>query len=144
MQSGAGSSLGPYNHTVLYVRVQTREKNFFLSLDQTRFDLFIRRICTVDHFLIESWQNILDSLEDQRASVNVVSLDFEKAFNRMDHGACVEALLQHGAPDNLVIVIRSFLTGRTMSVKIGKTMSAPRKVNGGSPQGSIWELSSST
>ena len=55
----------------------------------------------------------------------------------MDHGECIEALIQHGAPDSLVSVIRSFLTGRTMSVKIGKTFSAPREVNGGSPQGSI-------
>ena len=93
--------------------------------------------CGVDQFLIDSWQNILDTLEDTRASVNIVSLDFEKAFNRVDHAECLRALSDHGASDRMVGVIRSFLTGRKMSVKIGSTLSVPRDVNGGSPQGSI-------
>ena len=35
----------------------------------------------VDYFLIESWHKILSDLEDRRAGANIVSIDFEKAFN---------------------------------------------------------------
>ena len=34
-----------------------------------------------DHFLIGTWQAILEPLEDQRAAVSLLSIDFEKAFN---------------------------------------------------------------
>ena len=38
---------------------------------------------STDHFLIGTWQNILETLEDQRAAASLLSIDFEKAFNRI-------------------------------------------------------------
>ena len=61
--------------------------------------------CGVDLFLID----ILDSLEDDRACANVISVDFEKAFNRMNHEACLQALANHGASDGTIRAVRSFL-----------------------------------
>ena len=49
-----------------------------------------------NHFLIGTWQSILETLEDRRAAATVLSIDFEKAFNRMSHTACVEALQKMG------------------------------------------------
>ena len=46
---------------------------------------------SVDHFLIETWQRILQILEDDRAATTIASIDFEKAFNRMCHGECLKA-----------------------------------------------------
>ena len=89
------------------------------------------------HFLADTWQEILVSLEDNRASVQLLSIDFEKAFNRMDHNACLAALSRIGASAQDVELVACFLRGRTMQVKVGNDYSEPRTVPGGSPQGSI-------
>ena len=91
----------------------------------------------VDHFLVDSWNDILSPLEDNRASINLLSIDFEKAFNRMDHNECILALRKLGASEPDLELVSCFLRGRTMQVKIGSSFSSPRTVPGGSPQGSI-------
>ena len=93
--------------------------------------------CGFDHFLIETWNTVLSDLEDHRAASNLVSIDFKKAFNRMDHNTCINVLKQKGASPGTVALVQAFLSGRTMSVKVGKNNSIPRSVPGGSPQGSI-------
>ena len=92
---------------------------------------------SVDHFLIETWDCILRALEDNRAAVTLASIDFEKAFNRVDHAECLLSAQRMGASQPTIKMIRAFLTGRMMSVKVNKARSAPRSVPGGSPQGSI-------
>ena len=92
---------------------------------------------SANHFLIGKWQKILESLEDQRAAVSVLSIDFQKAFNRMCHNSCMSALGELGAGPGVLGLVHAFLSDRTMSVKVGKEMSDPRTVPGGSPQGSI-------
>ena len=92
---------------------------------------------STDHFLLDTWDAILRALETPGAAVNLVSIDFEKAFNRMDHVKCLEAITDLGATELTVDWIAAFLFGRTMSVKVHGTLSEPRPVNGGSPQGSI-------
>ena len=91
----------------------------------------------VDHFLVQTWNEILTSLEDSRACVALTSIDFEKAFNRMDHRACLNAPRQHGASGMSLKFARAFLTGRTMRARVGDEYSTPRRISGGSPQGSI-------
>ena len=93
--------------------------------------------CGVDHFLIDTWNTILTHLEDGRAAANLVSIDFEKAFNRMDHGFCLAELRRKGATRGSYGMVNAFLYGRTMSVRVGESKSVPRPVPGGSPQGSI-------
>lgn len=93
--------------------------------------------CGVDHFLVETWNTLLSQLEDHRAASNLVSIDFEKAFNRMDHSACIAALRKKGASAGAIGMVSAFLSNRTMSVRIGEHFSIPRSVPGGSPQGSI-------
>ena len=92
---------------------------------------------SVNHFLIETWDNILTSLEDNRAAAVVSSIDFEKAFNRVCHNQCLMSATVLGASAETVRMLRAFLTGRTMSVKISGTLSTPKPVNGGAPQGSL-------
>ena len=91
----------------------------------------------VDHFLIETWDEVLRGLEDNRAAVSLASIDFEKAFNRVCHHKCLEAAKNMGASDLTLSMVRAFLTERTMVVKVNKEKSVPRYVPGGSPQGSI-------
>ena len=92
--------------------------------------------CSVDHMLVDLYDSILRPLEEGNPSV-VLGIDFEKAFNRLNHKECLVQLRNLGASPTTLALVRSFLTGRSMRVKVGEVLSAPRKLQGGSPQGSI-------
>ena len=53
----------------------------------------------------------------------------------MDHATCLRALATYGASSETIMMIASFLTNRSMRIKINSTFSTPRLVKGGSPQG---------
>ena len=65
--------------------------------------------CGVEHFLIDSYGKILRSLEQGQASVNLISIDYAKAFNRMSHQACLAAYGRKGASSQTLRTIASFL-----------------------------------
>ena len=90
-----------------------------------------------EHYLVQLWQSVLESLEDPRASCVLTSIDYAKAFNRLDFSQCLRALAEKGASSELISIVASFLTSRTMAVRVGQAMSGPRVVLGGVPQGSI-------
>ena len=90
-----------------------------------------------EHYLVELYQLILEALEDPRAASVITSIDYSKAFNRLDFLHCLEALAAKGASTELISIVGSFLTSRTMAVKVGQVTSRPRVVLGGVPQGSI-------
>ena len=90
-----------------------------------------------EHYLVELFQLVLEALEDPRAASVLTSIDYAKAFNRLDFLHCLRSLASKGASTELIGIISSFLTSRTMSVKVGQVMSKPRVVLGGVPQGSI-------
>ena len=50
---------------------------------------------------------------------------------------CLKALARNGASTPVLRLVAAFLSGRTMSVKVGQCLSRPREVHGGCPQGSI-------
>lgn len=106
-----------------------------ISLSRTQFGGI--KNCGVDHFLVQTWDKIITNLEDGRAATNLVSIDFEKAYNRMDHNVCIRELRNKGATQATCGMVAAFLSGRTMSVKVGEKRSVPRLAPGGSPQGSI-------
>ena len=90
-----------------------------------------------EHYLVELYQLVLEALEDQRAAAVITSIDYSKAFNRLDFHHCLQALADKGASLELISIIASFLSSRTMAVKVGQSISKPRIVLGGVPQGSI-------
>ena len=91
----------------------------------------------VDHFLVDAWNDILTSLEDPRACVNLMSIDFKKAFNTMCHKNCLVSLKRLGASEAQCRLVAAFLRNRIMRVKVGDSLSQPRLVPGGAPQGSV-------
>ena len=93
--------------------------------------------CSTSHLLISVWQKILSDLEDCRAATLLTAIDYAKAFNRMSFQECLKAFAQHGASNQVIGLVAAFLSGRTMSVRVGSTWSTKRPVNGGVPQGSI-------
>ena len=87
-----------------------------------------------EHYLVEMYQLVLESFEDPRAASVLTSIDYAKAFNRLDFLHCLKSLAAKGAATELIRIVLSFLT---MAVKVGQVMSKPRIVLGGVPQGSI-------
>ena len=67
----------------------------------------------------------------------MTSIDYAKAFNRLSFQECLAALARKGASSNLLAIIASFLSNRTMSVRVDESWSNPLPVFGGVPQGSI-------
>ena len=89
-----------------------------------------------EHYLVELWQKVLENLEDPRAGVLLTSIDYSKAFNRLNFSSSLQALKDKGACQQLIRIVASFLTDRTMRVKIGSALSDPKPIMGGVPQGS--------
>ena len=89
----------------------------------------------VDHFLVDTWDNIMTGLEDLRACVNLMSIDFKKAFNTMCHKSCLIELKKLGATGPQRALVAAFLRNRVMQVKVGNQLSVPRLVPGGGPSG---------
>ena len=87
------------------------------------------------HFLIDCWDNILRALDDPDTAASLLSIDFSKAFNRMDHNVCIHALWRAGASRESLSMVASFLDGRRMKFKVGSAFSREKEVRGGSPQG---------
>ena len=92
--------------------------------------------CGVDHLLIDLYDKILGGIDVGSSSI-VLGIDYEKAFNRLDHRECLTQLRALGASEASIELTRSFLTQRTVRVRIGAELSAERILKGGSPQGSI-------
>ena len=91
---------------------------------------------SLDHLLVDLYDTVLRPMEDGDPSV-ILGIDYEKAFNRMNHRECLVQLRKLGASDPSLALVRSFLTGRTMRVKTPGGLSRPKLLRGGSPQGSI-------
>ena len=92
--------------------------------------------CSVNHLLTDLFEAVLAPLDEGNPSV-IVGIDFEKAFNRLDHQNCLKELRRLGASEASLNLVRSFLTGRVLRVRVGGTLSPPKQLSGGSPQGSI-------
>ena len=69
--------------------------------------------------------------------VDVIFMDFSKAFDRVSHSLLINKLRLQGFDHDLANWIESFLVGRTMLVSVGGKLSSVRDVTSGVPQGSV-------
>ena len=93
--------------------------------------------CGTEHFIVSVIDYVTNAMEDNRSAVILSSADFSKAINRLEHSACLKAFKKKGASSQVLSLLTSFLTGRTMSVQVGQERSSLRPVNAGAPQGSV-------
>ena len=70
-------------------------------------------------------------------SVDIVYLDFRKAFDTVPHQRLLVKLKSYGITGELYKWIEDFLVGRTQKVRVGDTVSDTSEVTSGIPQGSI-------
>lgn len=108
------------------------EKSGILSIHQHGF----RSKRSTTSQLIEcmnDWTKILD----QSQSVDIIYLDFAKAFDTVSHPKLMFKLRKLGISDELLNWIHEFLSGRTQRVKVGTSLSFVGDVKSGVPQGTV-------
>ena len=86
--------------------------------------------------LLDHYDKILSMLE-QGLNVDVIYLDFAKAFDKVDHQILLEKLELLGIGGKLLEWIKSFLLQRTQHVLVNGHLSEPSAVRSGVPQGSV-------
>ena len=82
--------------------------------------------------MLHSWATALDS----GGSVRTVFVDFQKAFDRVDHNIVLHKLAQRNVPHFIVKWMFSFLESRQQRVKVNDGFSDWAQLVGGMPQGS--------
>ena len=86
--------------------------------------------------LLSHHDNIINLLE-QGYNVDVVYLDFAKAFDKVDHNILLHKLKNLGIDGKTLKWIQNFLEDRVQQVVVNGTLSTPHQVISGVPQGSV-------
>ena len=86
--------------------------------------------------LLETIDAILDMIAEG-APVDVLYLDFCKAFDTVPHHRLLVKLESYGIVGSTLEIIRDFLSNRSMKVVVGGEFSQSCKVTSGVPQGSV-------
>ena len=86
--------------------------------------------------LLETFENWTRAL-DEGYGIDVVYLDYRKAFDSVSHQRLLEKLRGLGINGKLLLWIEDFLVSRTMKVGIRGTFSQLQAVLSGVPQGSV-------
>ena len=85
--------------------------------------------------LLDHQQRVLDALENN-AGVDVVYLDFAKAFDKVDHKILICKLKSIGVGGQLLRWIADFVSNRHQKVRVEGEVSSKGSVQSGVPQGS--------
>ena len=84
-------------------------------------------------YAVHTWSSALESYGESR----VISLDISKAFNRVWHKGLLAKLPMFGLHNNLIKWIASFLSNRSIAIRVDGFLSEPHSINSGVPQGSV-------
>ena len=79
----------------------------------------------------------IDELLANDTDIDILYLDFQKAFDTVPHKLLIYKLEMYGIKGKTLKVISDFLSDRTFRVRIGDTLSDIFKVLSGVPQGSV-------
>ena len=96
---------------------------------------FVKGRSTITNMLqcLDNWISTLD----KKFPMDVIYLDFAKAFDRVPRRRLLHKLEHLGVRGDLLNWIGDFLKGRRFSVRVGGTMSSFHPVCSGVPQGSV-------
>ena len=88
--------------------------------------------------LIKLHDHITQKLDSDNVSgVQVIALDYQKAFDSLDHKAIMSKLINCKFPISFIKLMFSYLQNRSQSVRLNSVISKPCIVTSGIPQGSI-------
>nr|CAH7719787.1 unnamed protein product [Callosobruchus chinensis] len=86
--------------------------------------------------LLHITDDIIQALDDDNCTI-LVMLDFSKAFDTINHNILLSILKSCGLCSEPLELMRSYITNRTQTVKIGLKTSSANLVKSGVPQGSV-------
>ena len=108
------------------------EKNNLINKNQHGFRT--NRSCSTQ--ILSHINYILSNAVDKN-EIDCVYIDYEKAFDKIDHKILIQKLHQLQIPSKYINWITNFLQDRTQIVYVNETFSYPVKVLSGVPQGSV-------
>jgi len=108
------------------------EYHKILSISQSGF-----RQCrkTTDHIL--SLHDAIQKSLGNKHNVLSVFIDLEKACDMVNEDVPLSKLLRYGISGRMFRFIHSFLSNRTFQVRLGSTLSLTKRLENGTPQGSV-------
>ena len=112
--------------------VQFLEENNFLTSHQHGFRK--RRSCLTQ--LLEHFDTVLKTL-NSGDEVDVIYLDYAKAFDKVDHAILLAKLEKSGVKGQILSWIKKFLLEREQTVVVEGKKSTPHRVRSGVPQGTV-------
>ena len=93
---------------------------------------------SVSHYMFKLLKFIHQYLDLKKPHAVVLALlDLNKAFNRVSHSMVVQDLYDMHVPPWLLLILISYLTGRTMVLAYDGAASSPRSLPGSSSQGAF-------
>ena len=93
-----------------------------------------KRSCVTQ--LIEVHETLTEMIDDGK-SMDIIYLDFKKAFDSIPHERLLLKMKAYGITGKTLQWVRSFLSNRQQRVRVGNDYSSKSKVTSGIPQGSI-------
>jgi len=128
----------PSNVCKLFEKIIVCRLNWFLEYHNVLHisqSSFRQRRRTTDHLL-----PLHDAIHKSMANKhNVLSvfIDIEKAYDMANKEVLLSKLLSYGISGRMFHFIRSFLSNRTFQIRIGSTLSMNKRLENGTPQGSV-------
>lgn len=88
--------------------------------------------------LIEMHDTLTSYIDDSRlAGAVLVSMDLSKAFDMVDHNVLLRKLSVYGGPHGMLLWMASYLSGRTVQIKVSTYLTHGIQIYRGVPQGSV-------
>ena len=114
----------------------THYASLYNLLSPTQFG-FRKGLSTRDAIVLIT-EKIYDALNEGDGSFNInVYIDFQKAFDTVDHTILLNKLSMYGITGSTNALLKNYLSNRYQSVRIGSSLSPPLQITKSVPQGSV-------